>query len=254
MTPPGGVPGVREYRGYHLDGSPSSLSRYSSVLSQLLAHTLSYDHRGKVKEAVRSSQVQNQSEHASMRYDGMGALLAYERTLPGGTGYDVEEYRNDALGNVVYSRSRSSSGGPAMWYHSSYSIRGQLFERWNQMPTTLPSGAFEDETSQQYGGGGSLISLAQRRQSKPDNAWLSQEATRHYYDGEDRLAAVQRYSWTPGGNAGVWEEYRYDALGRRIMTRTRRENGFAGEDPVTYSDPWVCARRTRGVSPLVGRS
>jgi YD repeat-containing protein len=51
-----------------------------------------------------------------------------------------------------------------------------------------------------------------------------QLAARDYYSADDRLMAVQKYSWRPAGvRDGTWEEYRYDALGRRIMTRARRD-------------------------------
>jgi RHS repeat-associated protein len=51
-----------------------------------------------------------------------------------------------------------------------------------------------------------------------------QLAARHYYGADDRLMAVQRYSYRSAGfRDGTWEEYWYDALGRRVLTRARRE-------------------------------
>jgi hypothetical protein len=50
-----------------------------------------------------------------------------------------------------------------------------------------------------------------------------QVAARHYFGADDRLMAVQRYSWRgPSFRDGTWED-RYDALGRRIATRVRRD-------------------------------
>ena len=58
--------------------------------------------------------------------------------------------------------------------------------------------------------------------------WLSQVASRSYYDGDGRLAVVQRYEQRGSGEAsvayGAWEESRYDALGRRVLTKVRRPN------------------------------
>jgi RHS repeat-associated protein len=45
--------------------------------------------------------------------------------------------------------------------------------------------------------------------------------SRNYYGWDGRLRAVQRYRWTAGGQDGTWEEYRYDALGRRVLTIAR---------------------------------
>jgi RHS repeat-associated protein len=49
-------------------------------------------------------------------------------------------------------------------------------------------------------------------------------ATRHYFGADDKLMAVQRYSYRgPSFSDGTWEEYWYDALGRRVLTRARRD-------------------------------
>ena len=41
---------------------------------------------------------------------------------------------------------------------------------------------------------------------------------------DGRLAVVQRYEHRGSREYGAWEEYRYDALGRRVLTRVRRPN------------------------------
>jgi RHS repeat-associated protein len=49
---------------------------------------------------------------------------------------------------------------------------------------------------------------------------------RSWYSGDRQLMAVQRYEEAGGGSGdafGTWEEYWYDALGRRILTRVRRD-------------------------------
>jgi RHS repeat-associated protein len=49
-------------------------------------------------------------------------------------------------------------------------------------------------------------------------------AARHYYGADDKLMAVQSYSYrSPSLSDGTWEEYGYDALGRRVLTRARRD-------------------------------
>jgi RHS repeat-associated protein len=58
----------------------------------------------------------------------------------------------------------------------------------------------------------------------------SQSASVSYYSGDNRLMAMQRYDASvpkdghpdPITGRGTWEEYRYDALGRRVVTIVRR--------------------------------
>jgi hypothetical protein len=55
--------------------------------------------------------------------------------------------------------------------------------------------------------------------------------------------AVQRYSWRGQDyRDGTWEEYRYDALGRRIATRVRRHDTTAPY-PASVSGP-LCQSTT----------
>ena len=45
--------------------------------------------------------------------------------------------------------------------------------------------------------------------------------TREYFGADGKLRAMQRYV-TGNNTGGAWEEYVYDALGRRVAVRTRR--------------------------------
>jgi RHS repeat-associated protein len=67
--------------------------------------------------------------------------------------------------------------------------------------------------------------------------------TRSYYGADDRLRAfrkmdVRRTDCSNHEDAGVWEEYRYDALGRRVMVRTRTDGGLCNYDA------WGCTPST----------
>ncbi|GAB1342016.1 hypothetical protein [Gemmatimonas sp.] len=50
--------------------------------------------------------------------------------------------------------------------------------------------------------------------------YASQTGARYYYRADEKLGVVQRYDFRVGSSAslGSWEEYWYDALGRRILT------------------------------------
>ncbi|GAB1344716.1 polymorphic toxin type 50 domain-containing protein [Gemmatimonas sp.] len=73
--------------------------------------------------------------------------------------------------------------------------------------------------------------------------YASQTGARYYYRADEKLGVVQRYDFRVGSSAslGSWEEYWYDALGRRILTRARRSgspptgNGNLCNDPVGNS-------------------
>jgi RHS repeat-associated protein len=55
------------------------------------------------------------------------------------------------------------------------------------------------------------------------NANTRQEEARSYYGGDNKLRAVDARSFASGAASVAFEEYRYDALGRRIAVRARRE-------------------------------
>src|SRR3712207_5932341 len=53
------------------------------------------------------------------------------------------------------------------------------------------------------------------------NAPTVDNPTHSYYGPDGKLRAVQRHVQLSGGAKGTWEEYRYDALGRRVMVVAR---------------------------------
>jgi len=72
----------------------------------------------------------------------------------------------------------------------------------------------------------------------------SETETRSHYGADGRLRAYQKYDVDRTGSymggitsqmQGVWEEYRYDPLGRRIMVRTRGDGGMCN-----MTDDWHC--------------
>jgi RHS repeat-associated protein len=151
-------------------------------------------------------------------------------------GSNVEEFRNDAFGNMTRKMNRRSAGlintAP---FTLAYSVTGALTS-WNTSLTTPPQSQYDrnDNLNQDFSAGRLL------RQDEiiqdPNTGTVSLElAARHYYGADDRLMAVQRYSWRSAGVLdGTWEEYWYDALGRRVMTRARR-NGGSPYDTTTNS-------------------
>lgn len=83
---------------------------------------------------------------------------------------------------------------------------------------------YADTTANVFDGAGN-ISNARVWASTPGGAssWLkSPSETYHHYDAEGRLRLVDRTVDLGGNGAGaVFEEYRYDPFGRRVLVRLR---------------------------------
>ena len=244
--------GVEETRGYDVAGQLRWRSRQTGANGPggLGLDSLWYDARGKVTTVAVDSRVGG-LERVQLAYDGLGALLAQERSRNLGAQYDVEEFRNDAYGNVLYSRTRSSAAGDGLPQLSTYGVQGQLFNRMAAVPTPLPQGAVSENLKQEFDGAGAVKTSSVLRQDPNIPTWLAQVASRSYYDAEGRLAVVQRYEHRGSTEYGAWEEYRYDALGRRVLTKVRRPNSgqpLAGTNALcTATAGDVCSSYTERV-------
>ncbi len=67
---------------------------------------------------------------------------------------------------------------------------------------------------------------------------------KHWYDGMRRLAAFQRDDHmygSSGDSEGTFDEYRYDALGRRVLVRSRKEGLATAPDMSSYVDRFIWA-------------
>jgi len=220
--------GVAEDRNYDADGRLTSRNRVG-----LVSGTLTYDRMNRVIHSVESSHGQG-AEDTRIAYDGLGAVLANEQTSGGGA--NVEEFRNDALGNVLYRKTQRTAGGNDAPFVLQYNPQGTL--RSSSAWPSNPPGQSQrnDDLGQSFAGGGQLIRQNQLVQNPNDGSVSLQLAGRHYYGADDKLMVVQRYSYrsTPFGD-GTWEEYWYDALGRRVLTRARRDPSSIYD--VTVSGP-----------------
>jgi RHS repeat-associated protein len=104
-----------------------------------------------------------------------------------------------------------------------YGLRGELLSSVAQLSN--PPGMYQrqDQLNQNFSNGRLIRQDEIVRDPNTGDVTL-QLAARLYYQADDRLGAVQRYSYRNSGTRdGGWEDYRYDALGRRIMARVRRK-------------------------------
>jgi RHS repeat-associated protein len=230
--------GVKEDRNYDSDGRLTYRNRVSSYgsLGGLVSGTLFYDKMNRVIHSVEDSHGQI-TEDTRIAYDGLGAVLMNEQSSA--YGMNVEEFRNDAVGNVLYRKTQRTAGTNDAPFTFQYSPRGELMTSFSHLSS--PSGQNELADTLQQTFAAEQLSKEDRLETDPADGSVSLElATRHYYGADDKLMAVQRYSWRgPSFSDGTWEEYWYDALGRRVLTRARR-------DPISIYDALISGPLCKG--------
>lgn len=190
------------------------------------ADTLYYDGRGKL---LRSAG--HLGEAHEQFYTGLGALAVLRNvTVVTGAGPEIgnsETWQDDALGNNVSWAGFAKDVPPETDYYYQ-SGTGRLVR-------SLASGASAQDTTIYDAAGSTLKQYrvnwytqcstdpspcgGQTSQAQvPYQQWVH-----NYYDGSDRLTVADSRSSIPAidGYAGGYEEYRYDALGRRVLHRFR---------------------------------
>ncbi len=191
---------------------------------------LRYDARNKVVEArTQDAAAGHTNERTTIAYDGLGAVVGSEVYNPTLLTWQSDEYRNDALGNVAWNKSTNADG--AEYPHwSGYKITtGALTVRHETPPNvSCPSDAWRyDSLAQKVDAAGNvhMMDQASRHCLTSDVSLTQVVAAHNYYRADNRLMVVQRYEALTNPNTkGTWEEYRYDALGRRVYVRALRDS------------------------------
>ncbi|HET7464624.1 MAG TPA: hypothetical protein VFJ82_25505, partial [Longimicrobium sp.] len=223
------IPGqITETLSYDLEGRlASQLIRSANPAigyqGQLVAAGLAYDARNKVLMGA----------NGQSSYDGMGALSRWTAIYDND---DREDTRTtlDPLGNVR-SETRnyidSSNEGRPTNTVTTYSYAASTGRQTamsvvptgtSGVPTTQAAWSYDESGNRYWQYRGDVVS--------GQNATV-QEGTYSYYDAADRLRVVDRQRClTASGACAAWneglqletsafEEYRYDALGRRVLVR-----------------------------------
>lgn len=226
--------GVREGRKYDPDGMLVQRDRVSALLGGLVKDTLLYDLRDKAVDVTtwsRAIDVGTLEYHT--RYSGLGAVLAQQKVKTPST-WEMEEFRATALGDVYRSRKFRSDGDNegAFPLLSQHNALGALIAKEPVRDMAMPGAStFEDTTYAHVDGSGNVIRTGTKFRSLINNGPLSQMATRSYFGDDNKLRFQQRYvntgmvgSGSGGIESGSWEEHWYDALGRKVLTRARRDS------------------------------
>ena len=210
----------------------------------LHAEALQYDARGKLVH------VNNGASAFHNWYSGLGTLVGNDwYNLSQSVARVAEELRTDPLGTTTLRRTTvgaDANGGELPQFQNVFSPSTGRLIAMRRLPPTVPSSSFvQDSTGQRYDTGGNVTRSYQRVGQQVDGGvQIGREVeTRSYYGADDRLRAyqkmdVRRTDWSNHEDAGVWEEYRYDALGRRVLVRTRTDGGLCNYES------WGCTAAT----------
>lgn len=178
-------------------------------------------------------------------FDGLGHLVQLQTFAPGGTNfplptrlYSTEVSRFDALGNAYYS-THSSDVQTTQSHEVNY---GDRFLRFAPLAGGLPTGrlrANNDATridSTWYDAAGNTRFRYQIWSTS--TATLEDQVSWYGADGQLRAAEFRSFPKSLNGGAEayttVFEQYRYDALGRRVLVRTRKDCKLGEMSPVSW--------------------
>jgi RHS repeat-associated protein len=187
----------------------------------VLNDTLHYDRRGKVTKAV----LRQHNRESEQWYSGLGYVVASKWKAISGADFAVDEYRYDSHGNATWSRRRDALATGPERVHA-YDGEVRLSEIFYGLGGNPPPGT---NTYRDYASAGD-VSFSSKTHQLQGASMHGLEQMRYYYGPDGRMRAMQRYGrwWDPATQAptgfdDVWEEYMYDALGRRIVKYTEHE-------------------------------
>jgi len=215
-------PGIKESRQYDAEGRLVRRERRTASGVGLQLDSLWYTPLGQASKASANSAAASQGWLTiTNAYSGLGAVVASQTQRYNSFFWNLEEFRADMVGNVWYEHTRYSAETVHAPKYSFYTGDGLLWARVGVVPQGCPQGSVHLDTLYQVAdGAGNVIRAGERRYSACDShAHDQQTVSNSYYSSDNRLAVEQK--WTDAMH--TWEEYWYDALGRRVFTRTRHD-------------------------------
>jgi len=200
--------------------------------------TLSYDARDKIRRVKTFNAMEPGyvwSDSALTWYSGLGQVVATWKRDALNVQADIEEFRWDALANLQWKQVWNWGNGAGVPNGTRYEVTtGRLV-----VVGLLPGGTFPSVDSSRYDPSGNRDAWIEGQYcpylcsgalySQPPSSDYIYGATRMYYGADQRLRVLDR---VPGRvvnedaahTTGAFEEYRYDALGRRILVRSRHDS------------------------------
>jgi RHS repeat-associated protein len=221
--------GIVEGRTYDGDGRPATRRTAASAGGwwgggYLHDDSNRYDARGKITTATATWVGSHGISHGHLNfstYDGIGTLILADHV---GSAFWVgdETWQADALGNHVARQYVDPATSIAMDFEYTYEAASGRLRR---MRTRVDTSVVADTLTYYHDFAGNQTGMrhAKKRQSNPyypygDLQFIVEVNTS--YDHEQRLSETRRLSTQLlGAGLNRREEYRYDALGRRVWRR-----------------------------------
>ncbi len=244
-----GSPGVVETRAY--DNDDNLVSRVNNTYIDAMA----YDARGKIIGLSSEIDVGYLNvapygeETGGMAYDGFGGLVMANRSRGAIGNVFRDEYILDALGTLMRSdenegeldgRSATmySYSGPQAYTHGADALSALRIGDGTPLIKAIPVTSFAYDSSGNQTYINTYIGQYTTTTGGFDNfdtgpqggAWQY-----NFYDGAERLRVSQRtYFLANGAQRTAFQEYFYDALGRRVALRSRRDSACTDDGDMAH--------------------
>lgn len=239
--------GSMEQYGYDPDGNMTLHSVTNGTSGSLRSATLGYDNRGKLKSTRNQYGTR---DTLTATYSGLGHVVNTSMTSWAQNGQAFgcvatsvrsvsgERLYHDALGNLYRtdnSHSMSARCGES-WSNTSPSQLLRYEAGTGRLASSEAPSSVPMRDSTWYDAAGNAVFTANPRAAWVQNGALSERAS--YFAADGTLRAADARSIVIVNEFGTeyrmaFEEYRYDALGRRVWVRARRycenlpNNGYA---------------------------
>lgn len=241
----------QETRGYDDDGRMTSrLETLQSGSVLLHQYALGYDARGKAVSVTGGTA--SGAQQIDTRYSGLGMVVSTDWSRGGTAGRIVEQYQVDALENVQQKYERSPLGVERTTRQEHLPGTHQLRAVYGERVLAAGGGIYvqdPDTLHQRYDQAGQVRFGVHRRYTTSN----SQNGLQHnltywmeaasFYGADDKLHVYQQYEQSGGSgwrSTGTYEEHRYDALGRRVLSRAREDDlDLCSEDCVSTITRYV---------------
>ena len=224
--------GITERYGYDEDGRPNTHQATNSTNVLLRDEKREHDRRGKILSTMNAAGVR---DTLTAYYSGLGHVAATTFAQHGKDEYgsarrysSSERFQHDAMANV-YSSSYSANytrgwGGNVWWGYregdGSWSSGSARYHPGTGRLAYTMNSHIKDEY--RYDGGGNTVFTTR-------TTGTAHRDRASYYGADGTLRAADYRTATTGGDPPIapfqatFEEYRYDALGRRVWVRARRQ-------------------------------
>jgi RHS repeat-associated protein len=218
------APGYTDSTVYDLGGRVVRRLELGATGDVVDLDSLVYDARGKVIDVYANGQ-----SRARQWYSGSGMLVGTNWQNTYNPAVQQEAFGMDAMGNMSWRRSGNGGTTPQFNVHQ-YTYHPTLAAVTVVELTNLNdpmSGYLPERSTREYDAAGNVTWSVFEAMGELGNGTIGpirDQRGRSYYDAADRIRYYHEQDLRGGLTIdvqGVFEEYRYDPLGRRVLVDTR---------------------------------